>query len=513
MRCVLGVDLGTSACKAGLFDLQGNPMGIARGSYAIHRPHQGWAEQSPDDWWTATCQAVREVLDASDVKPDDILGISFSGQTPGHALVNAQAETLGRAIIWQDRRASAEAAWMAENFTPEELQAYTGLAFTPDSAMPPSRLLWLRDHDPHWDQARWVLQPKDYLAFRLTGNATTDSNSAYALAHAATLSYDADYFARLGISPERLPPVCDPTSRVGEVTSRAAEETGLAPGTPVISGTIDAWCGIAGAGGAAGQAVDITGTSEVVALIISKSASGPGLGAMTLAGDLGVLISPMQLGADAMAWLRQTFYPQQGEEDFATMETEAAAVSPGSDGLIFLPYLLGERAPIWDDQARGAFVGCRREHRRGHFARAVYEGGAFAIRHVLILAEEEAGLDATELRIGGGGSKSDLWNQIKADVTRKRVACLEVIDTSVLGAAIWAAAGLGIYADVEAASAAMVNVRKWIEPDAAAVERYDTLFSVYLDLYPALKEVSHRISRWASDAGASSGDATSGDET
>jgi len=498
---VLGVDLGTSACKVGVFDLQGKLAGLARSAIPTYRPRQGWVEQSPDDWWEATCRAVRRALELANVRADDILGISFSGQTPGHALVSSDGQSLGRAIIWQDRRASVEAAWMAEEFSPDELLSYTGLSWTPDSAMPPARLLWLRDHDPHWSEVRWVLQPKDYLIFQLTGIASTDSNSAYALAHMTTAQYDADYFARLGLSSERLPPVVDPASRVGAVTPKAAEQTGLAPGTPVFCGTIDAWCGIAGAGASAGQAVDIAGTSEVIALIVPQVAARSGAAVMNFADGLGMLIGPTQLGADAMQWLRQTFYPERGAEDFAAMEAEAAAVPPGSDGLVFLPYLLGERAPIWDDRARGSFVGCRREHRRGHFARAVYEGGALAVRHILGLAEEEAGLVAEELRVGGGGSRSDLWNQIKADVTGKRVGCLRVVDTCVLGAAIWTAVGLGLYDSVSVASEAMVSVRQWIEPQPAAVARYDDVFATYVDLYPALKEISHRISHWASEEG------------
>lgn len=504
MRHLIGLDLGTSACRAGLFDSHGNLVRLARSAFPVYRPDRAWAEQSPVEWWAAACEALRE-LSAVGVKAEDVAGVGLSGQTPGHVLVDSRGEPLGRAIIWQDRRATAEAAWMSQTFAPEELTAYTGLAFVPDSASPPARLLWLRDHDSNWQHARWILQPKDYLALRLTGKATTDSNSAYGLAHLSTGVYEAAYFSRLGLPSDRLPPVRERTSCVGAVTTRAAQETGLAPGTPIFSGTIDAWCGIVGAGGSAWQGVDVAGTSEVVALITPEAASVPGLAMMELGGGLNVVIGPTQLGADAITWVRRVFYSEVEETDYATIEGEVASVAPGSGGLVFLPYLLGERAPIWDDQARGAFVGCRIEHGRRHLSRAVYEGGAFAIRHILSLAEETANHEISELRIGGGGSRSDLWNQIKADVTGKRVARLKIAETSLLGAAMWAVVGLGLYPDVVTAGEAMTTVSRWYEPDMLAAERYHELFPAYRETYPALRDIFHRVSQWSTERDESSG--------
>ena len=504
-RYLISLDLGTSACKAGLFDVEGNLLRLARCAVPVYHPFEAWAEQSPDDWWAAACEALRELM-SGEAKPEDVAGVGLSGQTPGHVLVDSRGEPVGRAIIWQDRRATAEAELISETFTSEELTVHTGLTFVPDSASPPARLLWLRDHDPNWERARWVLQPKDYLAFRLTGNPTTDRSSAYGLAHLSTGLYDPAYFSRLNLPPDRLPPVCMATSCIGTVTPTAARETRLATGMSVFSGTIDAWCGIVGAGGAAGQGVDIAGTSEVVALITSTITPVSGLTHMELAGDLNVVIGPTQLGADAVSWVRRVFYPEVEETDYASIENEVASVAPGSGGLVFLPYLLGERAPIWDDQARGAFLGCRIEHRRPHFARAAYEGGAFAIRHILSLAESSANCEATELRVGGGGSRSDVWNQIKADVTGKRVARLKVAETSVLGAAIWAAVGLGLYPDAVTAGEAMTTVRRWYQPDEFAAERYDGLFPAYLDGYPALRDILHRVSRWSSESDKPIGD-------
>jgi len=505
---LLGLDLGTSALKAALFNPQGQMVGLVHRPYPTYHPHHGWAEQEPSDWWTAAQKAIGELLLSSQVPPQAIAAVGLSGQTPGHVLVDEEGRSLGRALIWQDRRATAEAAWMAEEFSPDDMLAFTGLPLQPDSALPPARLLWLREHRPQdWTQARWVLQPKDFLAFRLTGQVATDHLSAYALLHIEDHRYHEEYFRRLGLPLEKMPPALAPSHVVGHVTPEAAKATGLLEGTPVAIGTIDAWCDVLGAGGVVeGRAVDVAGTSEIVALVGRARRHVPGIVSMPLIGDLSFIGGPTQVGGDAVRWVGNLLYSREGDDLYALLEEEAARSGPGAGGVLFLPYLAGERAPIWDDRACGAFVGCRQGHGRAHLARAVYEGVAFAIRHILTLAERAAGITVAEVRVCGGGSHSRFWNQLKADVTGKRVLELKVAETAVLGAAMWAAVAIGLYPDMETAARCMTEVKAELWPEPSLKDRYDALFALYQSLYPALQEVFVGLDGWRgrySDAGGS----------
>ena len=493
----LGLDLGTSALKAGLFDGTGHLLALARRSYPLYTPQPGWAEQEPEDWWTAVRAAVAELLERAAVDRARIAAVGLSGQAPGHVLVDADGAPLGRAIIWSDRRAAAEAKWLAERVTREQALAWTAYPLLADSALPPARLLWLKAHRlADWARCVHVLQPKDFIARRLTGRAVTDNRSAFTLVNLETGRYDPDYFAFLGIPLAKMPPALEPHAVVGGIVAEAAMRTGLLAGTPVVCGTIDAWCDIIGCGGVApGRAVDAAGTSEVVALITDRPVEGEGVFASPLVGDLYFTGGPTQAGGDALHWLARGFYPEMdGESDFDRLEADASNVEPGAGGLIFLPYLSGERAPVWDDAARAAFVGLTVRHTRAHCARAVYEGVAFAVRHILTLSERAAGLTVEELRVSGGGSRSVFWNQVKADVTGKRVLQLAVPDAACLGAAMLAAVGVSARANLDAASAAMVHVQGAVEPRAEYAARYDAMFAMYCDLYPALRMVFSRLS-------------------
>ncbi len=491
---LLGIDLGTSSVKAVLFTAGGRPVSVARRTYRLLTPHAGWAEQLPADWWAATCAAVHEVLAPADAGA--VAAIGLSGQAPGQVMVDSGGAALGPALIWQDRRAGAEAAWLAERVSPAQARAWTGLENLADSALPPARLRWLATHrTADWTQCAAVLQPKDYLHLRLTGEVATDVHSGFGLLDPATRRYHPALLSLLEMDPSRLPPALEPTATVGRVTPQAADETGLAPGTPVIVGTIDAWCEIMGSGvSAAGQAVDVAGTSEVVALIGEARAAVEGIFDSPLIGDLRWLGGPTQAGGSALAWLARGFYPDTDGGTLERLEAEAAAIPPGAEGLLFLPYLAGERTPVWDDRARGAFVGLTFHHNRAHCARAVYEGIALAVRHVLELCERAAAADAVELRVCGGGSRSALWNRIKADAVGRPVLQLEVAEAACLGAAMLAALGARLYPDHHSAAAGMVRLANAIAPNPAIRPLYDELFGAYLGLYPALRSTFLRLS-------------------
>jgi len=545
-RLLLGLDLGTSAVKVGLFDVEGNLLRRARRAYPLYTPHPGWTEQEPEEWWAATCDALREAL--AGVDAGRVAGVGLSGQAPSQVLVAADGTPLGRAIVWSDRRAAAEAAWLAERVTPEQARAWTGCASITGVSQPPARLLWLQAHRPNdWARCAAIVQPKDFIARRLTGRVATDANSAFCLfnplphppdfgelsraegeAHSPpklALSgvegsegtggeapsppmlggtegeapsppmlggteggqYATGLLALLGVEPGKMPPVLEPADVMGRVTPEAASATGLWPGTPVVTGTIDAWCDIIGCGSIApGCAVDVAGTSEVVALVTAGPVDGEGVFSSPLAEGRHWVGGPMQAGGAAIAWLARCFYGQE-QPDFELLEAEASGVAPGAEGLLFLPYLQGERAPVWDVTARGAFVGLTGRHTRAHCARAVYEGVAFAVRDLLERCRAAAGLVPETLRVSGGGSSSAFWSQVKADVTGLPVQRGAVPDVACLGAALLTAVGIGTFGGLDEAAVAMVRVGDTFDPVAAHVARYEGLFAAWRRLYPALR--------------------------
>jgi len=500
-RLLLGLDLGTSAVKVGLFDAEGHVACQARRTYPLYTPHPGWAEQEPEEWWSATCDALREAL--AEVDAGRVVAVGLSGQAPSQVLVAADGTSLGRAIVWSDRRAAAEAAWLAERLTTEQAQAWTGCASITGVSQPPARLLWLKAHRPDdWARCAAIVQPKDFVANRLTGRAATDVNSAFCLFNPLPSSpvgegwgggrqgrYAAGLLALLGVEPEKMPPVLEPTGIAGHVTPEAASATGLQPGTAVVTGTIDAWCDIIGCGGITpGCAVDVSGTSEVVALVTEQPVDGEGVLGTPLAEGRYWIGGPMQAGGAAIAWMARFFYDQE-QPDFGLLEAEASGVAPGAEGLLFLPYLQGERAPVWDPAARGAFVGLTDRHTRAHCARAVYEGVAFAVRDLLERCQAAAGLAPKVLRVSGGGSASAFWNQVKADVTGLPVQRVAVTDAACLGAALLAAVGVGAFGGLDEASGAMVRLGDILDPVPAHVACYEGLFVAWRQLYPALRSI------------------------
>jgi sugar (pentulose or hexulose) kinase len=338
------------------------------------------------------------------------------------------------------------------------------------------------------------VQPKDFIALQLAGHIATDVNSGFCLLHPETERYHADYMALLGVEPEKMPPALSPTDVVSPVTPEAADLTGLPIGTPVVIGTIDACCDIVGCGGVEpGNAVDVAGTSEVVALVTDQPVEGDGVYSSPLVKGRHWIGGPMQMGGAVLEWLARGFYG--GVPDFERMEAEASTVAPGAEGLLFLPYLRGERAPVWDNVARGAFVGVTDHHTRAHCARAVYEGVAFAVGDVLERCLTATGIRPEALRVSGGGAHSAFWNQIKADVTGLPVQQMAVSDAACLGAAILAAVGTGTFDGLSDAAAAMTHPAATFEPQAVHVAHYEALFSLWRGLYPTLQPTFSRLSQ------------------
>ncbi|MEA3351445.1 MAG: FGGY family carbohydrate kinase [Chloroflexota bacterium] len=513
-KLIIGLDVGTSSVKAGLFNLDGRKMALARASYGIYSPHDGWAEQNPTEWWAAAKDALNTVMTGID--PARVAGLGLCGQCPGHVLLDEAGEAIGNAIIWRDRRATHEAQWLAENISGEQAAKWIGTFLGADAATPPARLLWLRDNLPgDWEQARLVLQPKDYIGLKLTGEAKTDIHSAYCLVNPATGKYEEDYFDLLGLPTEKMPPALALTAPLGAVSHRAAQQTGLPVGVPVIIGTIDAWCdNLAGGVTQAEVAVDVAGTSEMVSMHSTVDYPGGPVFLARLGDDFRFLCGPTQAGGDTLRWFSEGFLqnnngqaapPELGDGGqvsspelgagghfqgkFDRLQSLADDVPAGSDGVIFLPYLYGERAPIWDPAARAGFLGLTGTHDLRHCVRAVYEGVGFAIRDILEICERINSHKAEYLIICGGGSQSRFWNQIKADIIQRPVKPTQVSESACLGAAILASVGVGIFPKLGAAGANMIRFKETIEPNKTNEAVYEDAFQRYLNIYPSLQPV------------------------
>jgi xylulokinase len=462
---VLGLDLGTTEVKAGLVTMDGRLLGLTRSGYTLDvSGGHGWAEQDPGAWWSAVVSAVR-ALRAADLA--DVIGIGVDGHGPTLVPVDARGEATRPAITFLDTRATAEA---------EELAGATGVRGWALGGLPAA--LWVERHEPAVAAATcWFLSTWEWLAFRLAGVA------------AAPLVPDQlvpalDLVAAAGIPTDRLPPTAATGAIVGGLTGPAAEALGLRARIPIVGGTVDAFASYLGAGLLEpGDAYDPGGSAGGFGVYWDRPVEVPG-GFVTPAPLAGLYSVGAAMAATgrALDWYREGILG--GTVTMDALLAEAAATPPGADGLVFLPYLAGERSPIWDPEARGVLAGLTLGHGRGHVARAIVEASALAIRHVAapMLA---AGVRVTEMRVCGGPARSPFWNAVKADVTGFPVAVPSVRETAVLGSAILATVGIGAQPDVRAAIRAMTRIETRIQPRGELASMYDDLFQAYVALYPA----------------------------
>jgi xylulokinase len=472
-----------------VFDTAGRLLALAAAPYPVERPQPGWVEQDPDQYWDAAARCLREVLAAPSVDPRRVAALSACGQTPTMLLLDEGGVPLRPAIVWQDTRARHEAEDLARDPGTDALAEMMDLRWPVDASQPAARFRWLARHEPDvLRRAAVTLQPKDFVHFRLTGTLATDPWSAKGLVHLSTHRPCAFLEGLCGVSAGIVPRVLTSSSVVGRVTDRAAGHTGLLEGLPVVAGWTDAMTAMLGTGafGQAGLACDVSGTSEVIGLSLPArpAETGPLMAAPIVDTGRWVLYGPTQSSGGSLGWVLRTLGLEgQGQDAVAA----AAALPPSGGGLLFLPYLEGERAPIWDPAARGAFVGLTGAHGPLHLVRAVLEGVACSMWHVLSTAEQASGARAAELLVAGGGARLSAWNQIKADVAGKPLRPCAVTENGVLGAAILAAVGAGLYPSVTAAGDAMVQLDTPVLPDSARHATYRDTFARYVALYPRLK--------------------------
>jgi len=461
----LGLDLGTTEVKAGLVDPDGRLLVLARAGYEFDGGEaHAWGEQDPGGWWSAVVRAVRglHVADAT-----DIVAIGVDGHGPTLVAVDDRGEATRPAITFLDSRAQAEA---------DELAAVTGVRGWDLGGLPAA--LWVERHEPAVAEAtRWYLTTWEWLAFRLSGEAVAPLVPDQHVP-------DRDLVSTAGVPLTRLPPQGRSGEVVGSLSETAAAALGLRAGIPVVGGTVDAFASYLGAGLLEpGDAYDPGGAAGGFGVYWDRPLEVPG-GFVTpapLAGRFSVGAAMAATGR-ALDWYRDGILG--GTISTEALLDEAAATPPGADGLVFLPYLAGERSPIWDPYARGVLAGLTLDHGRGHVARAIVEASALAIRHVAepMLA---AGVRVTEMRVCGGPARSPFWNQVKSDVTGFDVAVPSVLETAVLGSAVLAAVGVGVHRDLPSAIRAMTRIARRIEPRRELAPVYDRLLEAYRALYPA----------------------------
>ncbi|CUU11427.1 xylulokinase [Armatimonadetes bacterium GBS] len=485
---LLGIDIGTSGVKAVLIDTEGRVIASASESYPLLTPKPLWAEQNPEDWWHATCKAIRQILQDSGVAPGAIRGIGLSGQMHGSVFLDADGRVIRPALLWCDQRTADECAWITERVGEQTvLQTTLNPVLTGFQA---GKIIWLRRHEPeNYARVRHVLLPKDYIRFMLTGEFATEVSDASGTALFEVPKRDWAYtmLDTLELPREWFPRVYESPEITGRVNAAAAQATGLAEGTPVVGGAGDQAAGAVGGGvveeGIASVAV---GTSGVVFAHLNQPRVDAHYRTHTFCHAVpGAwhVMGVMLMAGGALQWYRDTFMPQ---ESFDTALAEAEAVSPSSEGLLFLPYLSGERTPHADPKARGAFVGATLAHGRGHFTRAVLEGVAYGLRDSLEILRE-MGLSLHQLRLTGGGAKSPLWRQILADVFGQPVHTLQAEEGPAFGVALLAGVGTGVWDSVPEACAQTVRLADSTEPSPTHQPLYEAGYAQYRQLYPALK--------------------------
>jgi len=499
MKYLIGLDVGTSAVKALLLTGEGQVVGSHTVEYPLYSPHPGWSEQNPEDMWQASAEAVRGVLGKFQVAPEDVAGLGLSGQMHSSVFLDDNYQVIRPAILWNDVRTTAQCRRIEATVDAEVLREEVCNPVLEGFTLP--KVVWLKENEPeNYVKLRWLVLPKDYVRFRLTGQLAMEVSDAAGMLmmNVRQRVWSKPVLEPLGIDPEILPPIIGSAEVGGTISGEAAEATGLKPGTLVVGGGADNACGAVGSGVVLpGRGMVSIGTSGVIlAHLAEPKLVTEGTVHMfnsCVPGEFYMMGVTLSAGL-SLSWLRRRLGLEEVEYDVLTKAAEA--VPPGSRGLVFLPYLTGERTPHGDGNARGSFVGLSATHDQGEMIRAVMEGVAFAFCDSVELLRS-AGWNGTSLRALGGGARSPLWKKIIASATGLALDEINIDEGPALGAAILAGVGTGIYGDVREASDSIIKVVRQVEPDEEWHKVYAELYQVYKDLYPALKPSFDRLVSFA----------------
>ncbi len=499
MKYAIGVDIGTSGTKSVMFDEKGNVIASAAIEYPLYQEKNGYAEQEPSDWYNASVNTIKKIVSDSKVDPADITGIGISGQMHGLVMLDENNEVIRKSIIWCDQRTAKECAEITEKVGAKRLIEITANpALTGFTA---SKILWVRNNEPeNYKKCRHILLPKDYVRFMLTGEYATEVSDASGmqLLDVPNRCWSDEVLEKLDIDKSLLAKVYESPEITGKITAKAAALTGLMEGTPVVGGAGDNAAAAVGTGIVSdGKAFTTIGTSGVVFAHTSKVQIDPKGRVHTFCCAVPGcwhIMGVTQAACLSLKWFRDNFCEAEMNEakeknvsEYYLMDKEAENIPIGSDKLLYLPYLMGERTPHLDPDVRGMFFGLSAMHTKAHFIRAVLEGVAYSLRDCKNIISE-MGTEISDMMACGGGGTSPLWRSMLADLYNcpvKTVACKE---GPALGVAILAFVGTGVYNTVEEACAAMIRTDKTQNPDENASAEYEKYYNLYTKLYGSIKD-------------------------
>ena len=483
----LGIDVGTGGTRALLIDRSGKVLASHSADHApIHSEHIGWAEQDPEDWWRAAQLAIAGALEAAE--HPQVEAVALTGQMHGCVMLDANGQVLRPALIWCDQRTQPQCDWLTETIGAARLIELVANPALPNFTL--TKLLWVREHQPEiFARIAHVLCPKDYVRYRLTGTLAMDMQEASGtlLLDVAHRRWSTEVAEAAGIPMAWLPPLFEGPEICAHISAAGAAATGLTAGTPVAAGAGDQGAGAVGMGILAPGSVSATiGTSGVVFAATAQPTLDP-LGRLHTfchaAPGVWHVMGVTNGAGLSLRYIRETFFPDSTYDDLTAL---AATAPPGSDGLLWAPYLFGERTPHLDPNARAALTGLTASHTRGHIVRAVLEGVAFSLNDTFTLFRE-LHIPVNKIRLGGGGARSPLWRQIQADVYNHPIEILEADEGGAFGAALLAGTGVGAWPSVEAACAATIRPAATITPQNASAMA--AAYAHFRRLYPALKSI------------------------
>lgn len=486
----LALDIGTTNIKCVLFGPGAAPVAQATREHSTEYPKPSWAEQRAEAWWDGAVETIREVLSKSGADASSIGAVAVSGQAPTLLALDAAGRPLAPAIIWMDRRSAGQCERLAREIGAERIYGITGN--WPDSFYLLSKLRWFRENRPELaDRTAVFLQSNGYINFMLTGERSADAGHASLsqVCGLASGAWSGELLKAAGFDVTVMPHIAESGEVVGKVNARAAALTGLKAGTPVLAGAVDAIGGALEAGILGeGASAEMSGTSSTLLMASESARPSPKLTYIKGAAPRHhISAGPMSSTGASLKWLRDLAYGGAGSGAYDLINAEAAAGGAGPTGIIFLPYMAGERAPIWDSDARGAFIGLTLDKTRADLARAVMEGAAFALRDN-VEAAEAAGFALGRLRVVGGHSGSEAWLRIKASVLDREIEAMGDSLGAPGGLAYLLAVHTGEFGSVAEAAARCLKPGRIVEPAREWVGRYDELFERYKAAYAHLRE-------------------------
>jgi xylulokinase len=500
----LGIDVGTTGTKALLVDTLGRVVARAVKEYPLHTPRPGWAEQEPADWWRGTVESIREVMAASGARPEEVRGLGLSGQQHGSVFLDKDHQVLREALLWCDQRTAAQCAWIHDTIGFDKVIEETLNPVLTGFQAP--KILWLRDNEPQlYQRLRMILLPKDYVRFRLSGQFATEVSDAAgtSLLNVGKRQWSEVMLSGLGLTTDMLPKVYESPVASAVICETAAAETGLRAGTPIAGGGGDNACSAVGNGVIEEGIVAVSvGTSGTVFAPMREPKMDPRLRVHTFCHAvpgqwhaMGVMLA----AGGSLRWFRDTLAGEEkaeaasrGLDPYEVITAKAATAPIGSEGLIFLPYLTGERTPHADPNARGVFMGLGLRHTKAHLARAVMEGVSYGLRDSLEILREMK-LPLNEVRNTGGGSRSAFWRQMLSDVFRTPLLGMAIDEGAAFGAALLGGVAGGVWPDVPSACAATVRTKEPVKPHQEASAIYQQYYRAYRALYPSLRRHFSRI--------------------